>query len=256
MLNKTMSKTLTLAQLSDSHLFADCNGMHHNANVFQNLKSVLLAIKKQPLIDGIIFTGDLTQDHTESSYQRFVQAFDECEISSPVYYVAGNHDDPGLLKKYLSHAPFCQDKVIENNYWQVLLMESKSATPAGEVSKTQINMASRVIAMNKAQLLLMHHHAVDAGFFIDKHGLINKTEFHQFLSSFPSIKALGCGHIHQALTLPIKLPQRTVNLYSCPATSIQFDIQAQTAKSNGQPPGYRLFTLADNKQITSKVFFV
>tara|TARA_R110000787_G_scaffold130453_1_gene242380 strand:+ start:160 stop:945 length:786 start_codon:yes stop_codon:yes gene_type:complete len=253
---KLATKKLTLVQISDSHLFADSNGRHHDANVYQNLKKVLLAIKKQPSVDVIVFTGDLTQDHTEASYRLFVQTFKACEITTPVYYVAGNHDDPALLKRYLSCSPFCHDNIITSDFWQVLLLESKSATPAGVISQVQFDMAASVIDHTKSQLVLTHHHAVDAGFFIDKHGLINKAEFNQFLTAFPSIKAVGCGHIHQALTLPLKLPQRMINLYSCPATSIQFDINAVTAKSNGQPPGYRLFTLAENEQITTKVFFL
>mgnify|MGYP003670555834 CR=1 FL=1 len=250
------SKPLILAQISDSHLFADSTGMHHGANVYQNLKKVLLAINKLPAVDVIVFTGDLTQDHTAASYRLFVQAFKECEITTPVYYLAGNHDDPTLLKRYLSCLPFCHDNIIANDYWQVLLLESKSATPAGVISQAQCDIAAGVIDQTKSQLLLTHHHAVDAGFFIDKHGLRNKTQFKQFLSAFPSIKALACGHIHQALTLPLVLPQRTISLYSCPATSIQFDINAETAKSNGQAPGYRLFTLAENEHITTEVFFL
>jgi len=256
MSKKLLSTTLSLAQISDSHLFADRNGLHHQANVYQNLKNVLLAIKKQPLIDAIIFTGDLTQDHTQASYQRFVQAFAECEITTPVYYVAGNHDEPALLKYYLSQAPFCQDSIIESEYWQVLMLESKSATPAGIISKAQCDIASSNIDSTKSQLVLTHHHAVDAGFFIDKHGLVNKDEFQQFLTENPSIKAIGCGHIHQALTLSVKLPERTLSLFSCPATSIQFDVNAETAKSNGQGPGYRIFTLAANEKITAQAFFV
>jgi len=247
---------MTLAQISDCHLFADDNGQHHQANVYQNLVKVLLAIKKQPLIDAIIFTGDLTQDHSEASYQLFVRAFNHCDITLPVYYVAGNHDEPVLLQRYLSRAPFCQEKLLESEHWQVLLVESKSATPAGVFSKAQAELTASVIDPNKAQLLLMHHHAVDAGFFIDQHGLKNQADFRQFLAQFPSIKALGCGHIHQALTLAVVLPERTLNLYTCPATSIQFDASSVTAKSNGQPPGYRIFNLAENGAIATEVFFV
>ena len=254
--NSLRLKKLTLAQISDSHLFADRTGLHHQANVYQNLTNVLLAIKNQPSIDAIIFTGDLTQDHTLGSYQLFVSAFEACEIITPVYFIAGNHDEPTLLSRYLSHAPFCQDSIIENDDWQVLLLESKSGTPAGEISKAQFDILGGLIDPSKAQLLLMHHHPVDVGYFIDKHGLINQAEFQQFLTDFPSIKAVGCGHIHQALTLSVTLEQSTVSIYSCPATSIQFDINSLTAKSNGQPPGYRLFTLASNGEFTSTVHFV
>ena len=255
-LKKSELNTLTIAQISDSHLFADPKGRHHHANVYENLKQVLCAIKAQPIVDAIVFTGDLTQDHTEDSYQLFVKAFDVCEINIPVYYVSGNHDEPSLLNQYLSKAPFCQHKVIENNHWQVILIESKSETPAGLITNVACEQAAKVINQAKLQLLLTHHHAVDAGFFIDQHGLINKNEFQGWLSRFSSIAALGCGHIHQALILPVQLAERSVNLYACPATSIQFDIKSPVPATNGQPPGYQVFTLASTGELSREVFYV
>ena len=251
-----MSKKFILAQISDSHLFAECDGRHHGVNVYHNLLKVLSAIKQQPEVDVIVFTGDLTQDHSAQSYQLFVQAFAVSAITIPVYFLAGNHDDNVLLKRYLSQAPFCQGNVITSAHWQVLLLESKSATPAGVFNTAHANSLKPMIDNNKYQLALMHHHAVDVGYFIDEHGLMNKAEFQQFLTQVPSIKALGCGHIHQALTLPIKLPDRTLNLYTCPATSIQFDTASAMVKSNGQTAGYRLYTMTDNEQIFSQTFFL
>lgn len=250
-----LSKTLTIAQISDSHLFASPDGLHHQANVYQNLKHVLYALKQQ-VIDLIIFTGDLTQDHSEASYQLFVTAFEECKITTPVYYVAGNHDEPELLKRYLSKAPFCQGSLIENDNWQVILMASKSATPAGEVSTEEFKIAGEVIKPSKKQLIFMHHHGVDAGFFIDQHGLTNKAALQLFLNEKKSISAVACGHIHQALMLDFCLQTRKVNLYTCPATSIQFDIHSPVVKASGQPPGYRIFTLTEHQELTSEVFFV
>ncbi|MGB1263226.1 MAG: metallophosphoesterase [Cognaticolwellia sp.] len=251
-----MSKKITIAQISDCHLFADPEGLHHQANVYQNLKKVLLAIKQQPLLDAIIFTGDLTQDHSPNSYQLFVKVFDECEITLPVYYLAGNHDEPLLLQQYLSSAPFRHEKIIELKNWQVLLMDSKSTTPAGEVSEQQIARTADMIKADKSQLILMHHHPIEVGFFIDQHGLINQAGFQQFLAQYPSIAAVACGHVHQALTLSMPLPERSLNVYTCPATSIQFDRHSATVKANGQPPGYRLFTLAEKAGIESQVIFV
>lgn len=251
-----MSKKFTVAQISDCHLFAERDGLHHGANVYQNLLNVLLAIKQKPEVDVIVFTGDLTQDHSAESYLLFVQAFDVAQINIPVHYVAGNHDDPVLLDHYLSQPPFCQDKVIDSDYWQILLLESKSSTPSGIFDVAQANSRAASIDKNKFQLTFMHHHAVDVGYFIDDHGLTNKTEFQRFLTQTPSIKALGCGHIHQALTLKINLPGRVLNLYTCPATSIQFDIKSANVQSNGQSAGYRLFTMTDNEQIFSQEFFL
>jgi Icc protein len=251
-----MSEEFIVVQISDSHLFAEKSGLHHNTNVYQNLINVLHKIKRLTHVDAIIFTGDLTQDHTNASYQLFVQAFEECQIIMPVYYLAGNHDKPKLLKHHLISAPFCQTKIIESKHWQILLMNSKSDTPSGEITQQQFDQIAHVIDVKKSQLLLMHHHPVDAGFFIDQHGLKNQQQFSDFINEFPSIVAVGCGHIHQALTLPIVLPKRAVNLYSCPATSIQFDISSATVAKNTQGPGFRQFVLQKNNQLFTDVTFI
>ncbi len=251
-----MSEEFIVVQISDSHLFADRSGLHHNTNVYQNLVKVLHKIKQLPQVDIIVFTGDLTQDHTNASYQLFVQAFKTCEIITPVYYLAGNHDEQKLLNLSLASAPFCPEKIIATKHWQILLIESKSETPAGEVTQQQFSQAASAIDVKKSQLLLMHHHPVDAGFFIDQHGLNNQLQFRDFIDAFPSIAAVGCGHIHQALTLPMTLTKRTVNLYSCPATSIQFDITSASVAKNNQGPGFRQFILKADKQVFTDVTFI
>ena len=68
------NQTLVIAQFSDSHLFAALDGLHHDINVFTNLQQVLASIAANPQIDYAIFTGDLTQDHSEQSYVNFSQA--------------------------------------------------------------------------------------------------------------------------------------------------------------------------------------
>ncbi len=251
-----MSKEFIVVQISDSHLFADTSGLHHDTNVYQNLIKVLQNIKQLPHVDIIVFTGDLTQDHTDASYQLFVQAFNACEIITPVYYLAGNHDEPKLLNHYLASTPFCSEKVIETKHWQILLIESKSDTPAGEVTQQQFSQVANAINAKKSQLLLMHHHPVDVGFFIDQHGLNNQQQFRDFIDAFPSIAAVGCGHIHQALSLPMALTKRMVNLYSCPATSIQFDVTSATVAKNSQGPGFRQFILKADKQLFTDVTFI
>ena len=59
-----MSEQFILVQITDCHLFADESGMHHGVNVYQNLINVLNKIKQLEQVDVIVFTGDLTQDHS------------------------------------------------------------------------------------------------------------------------------------------------------------------------------------------------
>jgi Icc protein len=266
----TLSKTasaLTIAQISDCHLFSDVNGLHHGANVYKNLLLTLHSIRNNSAIDCIVFTGDLTQDHTEGSYQNFVSAIKNELITLPVYYVAGNHDEVSLLDKYLVGSPFQASKTINFTAWQIQLLHSKSETPAGRVIEEDINRVIKASDTNKYQLLMMHHHPVDVGYFIDQHGLLNKKEFWLNIRKIPKLTAIACGHVHRAKKISPKsqlietlidgdtrvgLVDQYVDVYTCPATSIQFDPQANTVKALEQGPGYRLFYLTSDGQLTSE----
>ncbi len=269
------NKPMVLAQITDSHLFSSVDGLHHGYNVLENLRKVLLSICGNPAIKYIIFTGDLTQDHTEQSYQNFVDCVLECKITVPIYYLAGNHDEPELLDKYFSVSPFQADKEINLSHWQVQLVDSKSATPAGYVSEQALGKLEDTIKEDKHQLLMMHHHPIDVGYFIDQHGLQNKEAFWQAINGYSNIKAIACGHVHgdMRLTNPLtKLSNKPLDkslsqqlnpkltkdkepviLYTCPATSIQFDPSVDGVAALAKGPGYRLFYLYADGQLSTDV---
>ncbi len=278
----TNTQEIVIAQFSDSHLFANVNGLHHGVNVFTHLKQVLANIASNNSIDYVIFTGDLTQDHSEASYQLFADAVRDSQLTAPVYFLAGNHDDVALLNQYLSAEPFCDKKQITQENWQVLLLNSKSENPAGFVSEQSLKTLSSDINKHKFQLLFMHHHAIDVGYFIDKHGLVNKAQFWQTINKHKaSIKGIACGHVHQALSffpadvaktvegktevkvgsnveskIESKSTEHCVPLYTCPATSIQFDPSQPNVSALNQPPAYRLFTLFSSGEISTKIVVV
>ncbi|GHE84307.1 metallophosphoesterase [Thalassotalea profundi] len=251
-----MHVDLSFAQFTDCHLLADKQACHHGAPVYQNLVGVLKEIKQNPQVNFAVFTGDLTQDHSDESYQNFVEAIAESQITIPVYWLAGNHDDRVLLNNFLSEAPFNNAKQIEAKYWQVLLLDSKSETPAGELTKEQFNALHQTINPKKFQMLMMHHHAVDVGYFIDHHGLNNQNDFWQHINLYPSIKAIACGHVHNALMKKHKNSVYQVPVITCPATSIQFDQTASSVVSAGLPAGYRIHQLCSTGEVRSVYHFL
>jgi len=256
------NRPVTLAQISDCHLFSDANGLHHGHDVLANLKNVLLSIKQNPYIEYIVFTGDLTQDHSEQSYQNFVNVIKELAIEIPVYYLAGNHDEPELLTHYFSELPFSSDTTINHNHWQVQLISSKSDTPAGFVSEQALTNLQQVADEDKQQLIMMHHHPIDVGYFIDKHGLKNKSKFWQSIEQCDNITAIACGHVHGAMQLNKALTgqgsrdNRSVTLYTCPATSIQFDPELEGVSALNLGPGYRIFNLHPDGQLSSDAVYL
>ncbi len=236
---------LVICQISDSHLFASENSRHCGVDVFANFKAVLRDIAMRSNIDYVVFTGDLTQDHSEKSYQNFVSAFSWAQITTPSLFVAGNHDEPTLLAKYLSKPPFSANKKIDHASWQVQLIHSKSNTPAGIIDKKALNSLKLAIDKNKKQLVMMHHHPINIGYFIDDHGLKNKSEFWHVINEYTNIQAIACGHVHRASKLATFSAGKyqSVDVYTCPATSIQFDPSKKTVAALAQQPGYRLFYL-------------
>lgn len=251
-----MRVDLTFAQFTDCHLFADKQQQHHGAEVYQNLVAVLKEIKQLPELDFAIFTGDLTQDHSTRSYQNFVDAITESQLTIPIYWLAGNHDEITLMNRFLVNAPFNNAKKIENDYWQVILLDSKSETPAGEVSTKQLNNLQQTIDPDKFQLLIMHHHAADVGYFIDRHGLNNQQEFWQHINRYPSIKAVACGHVHNALMKKHPSSLHKVPVLTCPATSIQFDQSSDTVTNANLSAGFRVHQLCSTGEVRSVYHFL
>jgi Icc protein len=222
---------------------------------------VLQALKANTAINMIIFTGDLSQDHSEQSYQNFVEAVYREELSVPFYYLAGNHDELQLLEQYLAATPFIQQKSACQDNWQIILLNSKSDTPAGLIEQDELQWLKKELIPDKHQLLMMHHHPIDVGYFIDRHGLENSKDFWQVVDQQPSIKGIACGHVHRALTIHTSTTrssksERTVPLFTCPATSIQFDPTKETVSSTGESAGYRLFSLFDDGNIETDFYYV
>jgi Icc protein len=244
-------KAFTIAQFSDCHLFADKKAKHFGANVWLNLIQVLTDIAGRDDIDCAVFTGDLTQDHTEKSYQRFVEAVVEAKFTIPVYFLAGNHDDKEMIADYLTAPFFKTDNIINHDFWQVQLVDSKSETPSGLISEIALEELAERIDKDKFQLLMMHHHPVDIGYSIDKHGLINQRVFWKTINQLNdvnmNIKAIACGHVHRAS----QLSKDSVDIYTCPATSVQFgDTKEEMASIM---PSYRLLYLNNNGTMTSEI---
>jgi len=274
-----MATSTNFAQISDCHLYADWQALHHGAHVYENLCVILTAIKVQGTAEFIIFTGDLTQDHSEQSYQNFVTAIKQNNIEIPVYFLAGNHDDELLLSQILIGKPFNSRKIVETQLWDIHLINSKSESLAGFVDcyllndliGTQFNVSNKSCLTDKAdsidkldsegkqgkyQFLMMHHHPIDVGYFIDRHGLINKADFWKCLGDSPQVKAIACGHVHNAISLFPSESGYDIPLFTCPATSIQFDQKAETVVNANKGAGYRMFSLSDSGEIKTQAHFV
>ncbi|WP_185967974.1 metallophosphoesterase [Thalassotalea sp. PS06] len=241
---------LVFAQFSDCHLYADKEAIHYGHNVYQNLLAVLKDIETNDDIQFAVFTGDLSQDHSDESYVNFVAAIDESEISKPVYWLPGNHDSVEQMTKLLNHRNIYADKSLEFEELECLFLSSKSETPAGRVSAEELTRIENADTQ-KSTLIFMHHHPRPVGYFIDRHGLQEADSFWHVVNQKSNILAIACGHVHRAMSIE-KDTLNKAPLYTCPATSIQFDPEFDGVKALPSGPAYRQFSF-ENKQLKTRV---
>lgn len=249
---------LTIAQFSDCHLYADQQAIHYGANVYQNLVDVLSVLSNNTAADFMVFTGDLSQDHSLVSYQNFLQAVRDSGCHVPMVIVAGNHDDPKLLTQQLATAQFYHGVELNWRNWQLFFLNSKSETPAGKISQQQLKQLEVKSRSTAQQLLFMHHHPIEMGYFIDRHGLESVEIFWQGVAALPNVQAIACGHVHrgQEIMVSLKPTAKTLKVLTCPATSIQFDPSAPTIKALPQSAGYRLIHLHADGNFSSSLHYL
>ena len=89
------TKPLRLLQLTDPHLGALAAETLIGLNTEESFKDVLSLIRDSGIdYDLIIGTGDISNDGSVASYQRFIDAVREYLPNIPLAWLPGNHDNP------------------------------------------------------------------------------------------------------------------------------------------------------------------
>ncbi len=118
---KSAEGQLSVLQLTDPHLFAEESGTLLGVHTAQSFKAVLESILNQNLhFDCVIVSGDISQDYSVSSYQRFAHAVSVLE--RPVFFVPGNHDDGPLMYRILSDYGVNTQRCLIADKWQFVFL--------------------------------------------------------------------------------------------------------------------------------------
>ena len=82
--------SVRLLQITDTHLFASAEGRLLAVPTAQSLAAVLERVQaNEHPFDLILATGDLSQDHSPESYQRFASMM--APLARPIYWLPGIH---------------------------------------------------------------------------------------------------------------------------------------------------------------------
>lgn len=251
-LNKEQSH-ISVLQLTDLHLFAEEAGTLLGVKTSASFQAVLSSIINQNVhFDFVVVTGDISQDYSIGSYQRFAQMISV--LNSPVFFVPGNHDDGPLMYRILSEYGVHTERAVICGNWQFVFLNSEVySVPHGWVERSELNfLKERVEAYPQLNTVVLVHHLprLTGSRWLDTQTMHNQDEFNSFVSSYPNIRLVLCGHVHQETDAYIG----NIRYISSPSTSIQFEPLSHDFALDSQGPGWRYLQLHENGNINTQVY--
>ncbi|PCS23760.1 3',5'-cyclic-AMP phosphodiesterase [Candidatus Enterovibrio escicola] len=247
------SQTVRLLQITDTHLFADPYRSLLGVNTAASYQAVVDEIQRKNVVfDAIIATGDLSQDHSTASYQRFAEGISNW--SQPCYWLPGNHDcQPKMRTVFEQPTLVGCDQVLMGEYWQLIILDSQvKGLPHGRLTVEQLTMLEIALISHPKRygLVLMHHHPLAAGSsWLDQHQLNNQDAFWSSVEKYDNVKGVVCGHIHQALDIH----HEGRRVMAAPSTCIQFLPDSSNFALDSTNPGWREILLHQDGKISSEI---
>lgn len=245
------NRPLRVIQITDIHL-----GKRHGDDLLgmdadESLSDVLdLLNAENQEYDLVVVTGDITAGDHLQAYQRFLESVEK-SLRAPFFCLTGNHDSLLLLKQALIPNPW--EKIIDIGRWRIIMLDSSVFGEVyGELAIDELNFLRRALQQSAGRYVMvcLHHQPVPVGSaWVDAYVLKNAGDFFALLDQFPAVKTVVWGHVHQEFYLN----RNGVELYSTPATCIQFAPQQDSFGVDHKMPGYRWFTLQPDGSLETRV---
>ncbi len=246
----SLSNGVKFIQISDSHVFDDADKQLIGVNTDASLRAIVALAAKENNVTGILATGDLSQDGSLESYQRFAETLSDLNL--PIYWLPGNHDNAKYFHKPAENFPLSSRSIIETGNWRILLLDSViPGEESGHLATTELDYIEKNVHEDgKHHLLVLHHQPLPCGSaWLDTMKLDNSDDFLRVIANNPSIRAVLHGHIHQAGQKEVF----GIQFISTPSTCFQFTPGTTDFTLDTRLPGYRCLTLLDDGGIETEV---
>ncbi|EGU48828.1 cyclic 3',5'-adenosine monophosphate phosphodiesterase [Vibrio ichthyoenteri ATCC 700023] len=207
-------------------------------NTNDSFLAVVEAVRQQGFdFDAILATGDISQDHTDVSYQRFAQGIEPLE--KPCFWLPGNHDYKPSMGTVLPSNQIVQaEHSLLGDHWQMILLDSQvEGVPHGRLSQQQLDLLDHQLSLHpeRHSLVLLHHHPVLVGSaWLDQHTLKDADEFWQVVAKHNNVRAILCGHVHQDMQKEFS----GATVIATPSTCVQFKPNSDDFALDTCSPGW------------------
>ena len=247
------SEKIKLVHITDMHLSKSKETLYKELNPFDSYIEVLSDIKKsnwKP--DGLIVTGDISNDGSIESYKNAFNEFISLKI--PILCIPGNHDCKENLKTCLPQNISSRLQIISD--WVFIGLDtSQKANPSGFLNSNELStLKTRIEEHCKKNIIICLHHqpVLISSKWIDEIGLENKEEFFEMIEKYKNIKGIFFGHIHQEFNSNLN----NIGIYGTPSTCRQFKPGKKKFELDVLPPAYRRIELSRNGTIKSNVVWI
>jgi Icc protein len=253
MAHSSEDRAYRVLQISDTHLHAAADSRMRGVTTYETFLAVLERVQRDARwpADVIVATGDIVQDESRAGYQRFRDSLEPLGV--PVLSIPGNHDDPKLMNELLSTTPFQMGGEMRLGSWSLILLSTFLAgEDAGGLGPARLQGLRKALSVHVGQhvVVWMHHHPLPMGSaWLDGVALRDAPEFWKVIDSNPNVKAVVCGHVHQAADRQ----RNNVRFLSTPSTCAQFLPGSEFFALDDRPPGLRWLTLHHDGRLETEV---
>lgn len=264
-MHTTADVRLSFIHISDTHINPDTTYVKDYAPITPLIgaRALVAELNRLPFQpDFILHTGDVAYDPVPEAYAACHDLLSALRV--PVYYVAGNHDDPIALQRVLMNRaeplPILSE-TFEVNGVQIVCVDSNgpATPPAGFVRPEQLEWLEGLCRAddNRPMVIAVHHNMLPVQVpWLDTYmRTSNGEDFHRaLLPARHRIRGVFYGHVHQNLDTV-----RDGILYSSTLSSwCQFHAypgMADTTSDAGAEPGYSIVTVTNDQTFIRRCRF-
>ena len=244
---------MKIIQISDLHLYTSEKSLM-NMGVYsapfsteESFQRVYNAISQRDTpADVMIVSGDIAEEPCIKTYRRLAPQLSA--LGMPYYCIAGNHDRPDYIRRYLNTADY-----LDKGQWRIIFLDtSKAGFPDGHLSSEQLAKLEHYLQTDRHILITMHHHPIPVqSQWMDELRLQEADRFLALIEQYPQVKGVAFGHIHQAFDQTLN----NIRYLGTVSTCIQFHPHQKKMLFSNEAPGYREIDLQDDGSIETTIHF-
>lgn len=245
---------LRFIQISDTHIGLDRAYRRYDRNTYDHARRMVDYLNNhldfQP--DFVVHTGDVTDLPEDACAELAAEVF--ADLKYPIYYVIGNHDRAGAMRKYLLKQDPSEDRIFydfqQGGFHFMVLDTRGEPDPQGFVSADQLAWLAETCQKSTAQgiMLLIHHLPIrlNVPWYDRQMEIVNAAALFEVLQGYKDkIRGVLFGHIHRSFAGF----QQGIMCNAVASTFMQFQMSPHHLEpvfDVSAPPEYALVTLTEN----------